>query len=99
MACFDLPLHGIQSRKILAQEKPPGGNHRPGKARHPLKPLTEVQPGGGVLRGAEHGDVRVCCHLQAGEAASDDERAAHEAGVLLEFCGRPEEDGTCTSFF
>jgi hypothetical protein len=88
------PLDCVERGGVLALEEVRRGDERAREGRDALEALADVEPHRGVARGAEHGDVRVGGHLEAGEAAADDEGAAHETAVLLELGARPEKDGT-----
>ena len=65
-----LPLHGGERVGILPCEEVLRGDHGPREGRYALPALAKVQTGGGILRRAKNGDVRVGGDLQAGEATS-----------------------------
>ena len=88
------PLDCVECGGVLALEEVRRGDERAREGRDALEALADVEPHRGVACRAEHGDVRVGGHLEAGEAAADDEGAAHETAVLLELGARPEKDGT-----
>ena len=87
------PLDRVERGGVLALEEVRRGDERAREGRNALEALADVEPHRGVSCGAEHGDVRVGGHLEAGEAAAYDEGAAHETAVSLELGARPEKDG------
>src|SRR6266404_4925424 len=70
------PLYSVEGGGILTLEEVCRRDERACEGCDALEALADVEPHRGIARRAEHGDVRISRHLEAGEAAADDEGRA-----------------------
>jgi hypothetical protein len=89
------PLDGVERGSILSLEEIRRSDERAREGRDALEALADIKSHRSVACRAEHGDVRIGGHFEAGEAAAYDKGTADKTAVLFEFGRWPKKDGTC----